>query len=254
MQQFSRGASASKFILTAALAWTCAAGTANALPISGQGTWESTLQARDINSDGVTDAFYDTSLNITWLADSNYAKTLGLDDLARSDKQGRLSYDSGQWVSTIDIHGVTGWRMAGSQTQNDPSCAGKIKPGFGCSFQADPNLSELGHLYYETLGNSYGPGGLTNTGLFTNLEPSNAGYTYHMTSYNGTYGTGMQTFAFDLGATNINKEQYFFLYWAVRDGDVPAVVSHAPEPETWAMMLMGLAGVGAWARRQKKRG
>jgi hypothetical protein len=35
--------------------------------ISGQGTWETTLQARDINGDGVVDAYYDTALNVVWL-------------------------------------------------------------------------------------------------------------------------------------------------------------------------------------------
>lgn len=40
-------------------------------PIPGQGTWESTLQARDLTGDNVADAFYDSVLNITWLADAN---------------------------------------------------------------------------------------------------------------------------------------------------------------------------------------
>ena len=51
-------------------ALACSA-VAQALPVLGQGTWETTLQARDLNGDSVTDAYYDTSLNITWLANAN---------------------------------------------------------------------------------------------------------------------------------------------------------------------------------------
>ena len=32
---------------------------------------QATLQARDLDGNGVTDAFYDTTLNITWLRDAN---------------------------------------------------------------------------------------------------------------------------------------------------------------------------------------
>ena len=49
------------------------------MPISGQGTWETTLQARDFNGDSVIDAYYDTALNITWLADWNATGTMTWD-------------------------------------------------------------------------------------------------------------------------------------------------------------------------------
>ncbi len=57
--------------LLCAVALVTAATTAQAAPISGRGTWESTLQARDINGDLTIDASYDTELNITWLANWN---------------------------------------------------------------------------------------------------------------------------------------------------------------------------------------
>lgn len=51
-------------------------GTAQAVSVSGQGTWESTLQGRDLDGNLATfEAYYDTVLGITWLADANYAKT-----------------------------------------------------------------------------------------------------------------------------------------------------------------------------------
>ena len=33
------------------------------------------LQTRDVDADGSIDAFYDTQLNITWLADMDFANT-----------------------------------------------------------------------------------------------------------------------------------------------------------------------------------
>lgn len=59
------------------LATLVTAVTAQAVPVSGQGTWETTLLGRDINRQAVdgTDAsavyLYDTKLGSTWLRDAN---------------------------------------------------------------------------------------------------------------------------------------------------------------------------------------
>jgi hypothetical protein len=46
----------------------------NAALVYGQGTWETTLQARDMDGNTSTiEAYYDTVLDITWLADANYS-------------------------------------------------------------------------------------------------------------------------------------------------------------------------------------
>jgi hypothetical protein len=48
----------------------------HAIGVSGQGTWETTLQARDLDGNTSTiEAYYDTDLDITWLANANYAGT-----------------------------------------------------------------------------------------------------------------------------------------------------------------------------------
>jgi hypothetical protein len=49
-------------------AWLALA-TAAALagPVAGQGTWETTLHARDVDGNGSTDAFYDSALDVTWM-------------------------------------------------------------------------------------------------------------------------------------------------------------------------------------------
>src|SRR3989344_215147 len=49
---------------------------AHAASVSGQGTWETTLQGRDLDGNlSTAEAYYDTALNITWLANANYAGT-----------------------------------------------------------------------------------------------------------------------------------------------------------------------------------
>src|SRR5687767_12133126 len=42
------------------------------------GAESTTAQARDINLDGVVDAYYDPAADLTWTADANLPETLGL--------------------------------------------------------------------------------------------------------------------------------------------------------------------------------
>jgi hypothetical protein len=118
----------------------------------------------------------------------------------------------------------------------------------------------MAHLWYSTLGNkAYCPPfnascsgagfpqpgwGLTNTGNFQNMA--------------ALYWSGLEyslgkSWAFNSG----DGVQYFQPktdnWWAmaVLDGDV--LVSAVPEPETYALMLAGLAVVGATAKRKASR-
>ncbi|NNL07431.1 MAG: hypothetical protein HKO86_06880, partial [Gammaproteobacteria bacterium] len=50
------------------------ANVAQALGIPGQGTWETTLLARDLDGDTSTiEAYFDVALGISWLANANAA-------------------------------------------------------------------------------------------------------------------------------------------------------------------------------------
>ena len=70
--------------------------SAHAVGISGQGTWETTLQARDLDGNLTTaEAYYDTALEITWLADANYAGTTMAWGTANSWAVNLNPYDSG---------------------------------------------------------------------------------------------------------------------------------------------------------------
>jgi len=75
-------------------------GIARAVSVSGQGVWESTLEGRDLDGNAATfEAYYDTVLDITWLADANAAGTL-------------MNWvDAKAWVSNLNVSGITGWRL-----------------------------------------------------------------------------------------------------------------------------------------------
>jgi hypothetical protein len=188
----------------------------HAQAISGQGTWETTLQARDVGNTGTTNAFYDTSLNITWLANAAV--------------KGSVSWsEANNWANNLTVGNVTGWRLSMAD-----SCI-----GWNCT------SSEMGHLWYTELGNT--AHSLTNTGNFQNMFVQNywtagpelgnpdAGWVFR--DYDGLQGIGHAADRQDA--------------MAVHAGDVGSAVTPVPEPETYAMLLAGLGLVGAVARRRR---
>jgi hypothetical protein len=109
------GRVAGRWALAFALALSGMASGAFAAPISGQGTWETTLQARDINGDTVIDAYWDSALNLTWLANWN--------------ANGLMDWDAAvAWAGSLDVHGVTGWRLPTVTDTGNAGCSATI-PG-----------------------------------------------------------------------------------------------------------------------------
>lgn len=225
----------------------------------GQGTWTSTLQGRDLNGDHVADAYYDTVLGVTWLADANYAATTGFapggGDPYYSPAGGMTYSTASSWVSGLNVNGVTGWRLPNATftgTANDSGCSlFFIYPPAGCNYQPDPGSNELAHLFLITLGNS-GATGLTNVGGFTNV----AGSDTHMLYYAGApvvqgEWTSFSSFHFSQGIAVVNPQEFVPSFaWVVHDGDVG--VAAVPEPSTYAMMLGGLVALGLAARRKRR--
>lgn len=192
---------------------------------------------------------YDTLLDITWL------------DYSNTQAAGTWSTQS-DWAAnlevTIDGQVLDNWRL--------PEIDGDIPVGSGYGF-AGANLdgsysygygynmtnSELGHLFYQTLGNSgyratdgsvNDPRGLVNSGIFNNLV-------------NATYWLGTEesaTEAWDFGLNDgyleiLGKDADTFYGIAVISGDVNPV----PLPAAFWFLGSGLLGILAINRKSKKQ-
>jgi hypothetical protein len=213
---------------------------------------------------------YDNVLNITWLADANYAKTSGY------SADGLMNWvDANAWADGLSFGGYTDWRLPTVTPVNGTSFnyggSSVDLGGWGYDGSSDrgfnitsPN-SELSFMYYVNLGlkgylsstGDFQPdfgvfgdgtvGGQKDVGLVMNLQSSGYwfGTAFHATTsaWNFYTGTGSQSHdgvTVPAGA------------WAVRDGDVAAVLSPVPEPSTYAMLLAGLGFLGFMTWRSKR--
>ena len=178
-------------------------------------------------------AYYDTDADLTWLADANYAQTIGfsVDGLMTWD-------DANAWVGGLDVAGVTGWRLPDT-IQPDASCDAQ---GAGESFGLNCTGSEMGNLFYNVLGNSAGV--LSNTGPFNTVK---SGVYWSATEY--ALNTS-RVWAFSMGSgnqSNRNKTSGGYA-WAVQSGDVGAAV--VPIPAAVWLFGSGLLGLVGFARRK----
>lgn len=250
--------------------------TAHAVPVSGQGTWETTLQGRDLDGNLANfEAYYDTVLGITWLANANYAQTNGHDD------DGAMTWTTANaWAASLNPYGsgISGWRLPYTNpidgtTADDATIAwdGSEDRGYNVSapgtLYAGSTASEMAHLYFNTLGNKAycAPGpylqctvqtgwGLNNTGPFSNLQDYH--WSWSATPY-APFTDYAWTFHFDVGDQDIDTafqdtiyEPAFLYAWAVHSGDVGASV--VPLPATIWLFGSGLAGLIGFARCKKQ--
>jgi len=236
--------------------------SAQAVAVSGQGTWESTLQGRDLDGNTSTfEAYYDTTLDITWLADANAVGTA-------------MNWvDANAWVSGLNINGITGWRLPtttpinGSSyntsfTTNATSDTGYADSAGWLDGSGNP-VSEMGHMFYVTLGDlGFCPPdggdanpetcdsggttawGLTNTGPFSNVQSGFQSGNYWSGSALDSYNAW--GFRFSHGRQDINGQLGGHFAWAVRSGDVSAV----PVPAAVWLFGSGLIGLLGLAKRR----
>lgn len=234
------------------------------------GSAHAALQGRNMDGDAATfEAYYDTVLDITWLADANYAFTSGY------HVNGRMDWaNANTWVANLSFfnpltnQNYTDWRLPTVEPVNGASFNysfsynGSTDRGYNVSEQdtlyAGATSSEMAHLFYNTLNNkgfcdsvlstaSSCPSpttdwGLTNAGPFTNLQD---GYYWSEPEY-APNPSQAWSFFFRYGEqVSIGKTSNVYAL-AVSPGDIATV----PEAETYALMLVGLGLIG-WRARQR---
>lgn len=182
---------------------------------------QAVLQDRDLDGDMVVDAFYNTDLNIPWLRDANV--------------HGAMTWANQlTWADNLNFGGYTDWRLPQSDDCDGFNCTG----------------SEMGHLWYVELGNI--PHAFANAGNFQNLLGD---FYFSGTEYPGFPG---QAYMFDISSGDQFSTLRFFsacarqfscvgFAMAVRPGDVPGI----PEPQTYALMLLGLGSLVLASKRRR---
>ena len=193
-------------------------------------------------------AVYDTDLNVTWLADTNYAYTSGY-----SKFQGKMTwYRSQEWISSLNAQnggagllGFNDWRLP---TTLQPNATCTRQNGAGQSYGYNCIGSEMGHLFYHELGgvanSSIATTHNANYSLFSNFRFGDLDYYWSGTQYLPSSTWDAWTFNFKAGYQGYDYKGFsdgrFAL--AVRTGDVATVPGPAA---AWLLGsgLLGLTGI-----------
>ena len=204
---------------------------------------------------------YDDVLDITWLADANYAQTSGY------DSDGRMNFSAANtWAADLSYGGYDDWRLPttrpinGSNFDYKFSLDGTTDNGYSIT---SPK-SELAYMYHVALGlkdvwdatgkyqddyGIFGNGtccGENDVGLVQNLQGSI--YWSGTEDPLETQNAWAFSTAYGFQSHENDKVMNEFDVWAVRDGDVAAI----PEPETYAMLVLGLAVLFGFGRLRKQ--
>lgn len=237
---------------------------------------QAALQARDLNGDTVTDAYYDTELDITWLRDWSAAAGSAFDD-GSSTTDGAMTWDNANaWANALVFGGFSDWRLPTMVDTGSAGCDYSFAGGTDCGYSVQTKtgttvFSEMAHLYYVTLGSeAYCLAGDATCSVFGNAagwhgDPqedyavANGGLKPFSYIQSGRYWSGLEylstpsgaawDFSLTFGHQHPNtdyQEQYAV---AVRTGDVAASVS---EPQALALTLLAIAAA-ATSRRRRPR-
>jgi hypothetical protein len=167
---------------------------------------------------------YDSDLDITWY----YNPSLGA-----------VNWNNAMvWAANLEIGGAIDWRLPTAlNADGSTPTSGFNQIG-----------SELGHLFYTSLGN-IANSSLINTGSFTNLQPFNYWTSTEWSSYAGnawafSFNTGL------LGYANKNPNSDYIIYYsaiAVHSGNVGA--TQIPEPGILLLLGPGLASIAVMRKK-----
>ena len=183
-------------------------------------------------------AYYDTELDITWLANANAAAGSAFDN-GLSPNDGQMTWASAMsWAASLTIGGVSNWRVASMNLDEDPqvfNCSGA-----GAESEADCKDNEYDHLFSYT--------GITasSPGPFTGIQSDKRYWSSSERPANPV--NDAKTFSFVVGNPGDASKQFNELYaWAVHDGDVGLV----PIPASVWLFVSGLLGLMGMAGRKK---
>ena len=227
---------------------------------------------------------YDSTRNITWMKDMNYAVTSGWvvqnetpNDPFGVNLNGWMSWEyAKQWVAQLNYGGYSsGWRLP-TLNPLDTSCSSVY---LGFRFGTNCTGGELSGLFVTELGNGAGqllsdptgktPAQIANYGLFINVQDSyywsgtpdtyvpdadlpdinqeNESYVYPGIDSFGRARGRVMGFGTEQGVQDgygILDSTFFVV--AVRDGDVSVV----PAPSTLALALLALGATVVARKRQ----
>ncbi len=186
-------------------------------------------------------AVYDTTQNITWLADANLAQTSGYGE---AGPDGRMHWGQAlSWIDSLNAKGggaghlgVNNWRLPHT-LQPDASCSSQEpgkSSGTGCSG------SEMGHLYYMD--------GITaaTPGPFSNVQLAYWSDTSYAPNPQNAWA-----FGFGNGTQEIGWKAITLSTWAVRDGDI-GDTGAVPVPGALWLFGTGVVALGAKLKRRAR--
>ncbi len=231
-------------------------------PAHAAGTWATTLQARDFDGNTSTiEGYYDTVLEITWLANANLAASNSFGLAYNTDlgdypgdpygpsytehilTSGRMNWGGAlHWIDAMNnanYLGYNGWRLPTIQDTGALGC-NFAYTGTDCGYNVQTGsaaatvYSEMASMFYDTLGNlayydTSGTGpqngwGLSSTGPFANVQAA-----YY---WSGSKDASFTSYAWDFRFSRGYQDAYYKydeLYgWAVHSGDVGTAIVSAP--------------------------
>lgn len=207
-----------------------------------------TAEASLISGSGL---IYDTDLDITWLADANYADTSGyIDTITTVWNDGRMVWDQANtWASQLEYAGFTDWRLPTANAPVTGSCAFDNTHN-GTTYAYNCTNSEMGHLFQELGGtvDIVANTSMFNETIFSGLE--------HWNYWSGTTtGIGCDPLtpnvgcAWDFDFKNSVTYNYAvganFYALAVHEGNIGNLAAVPVPPAVWLFGsgLIGLIGV-----------